>query len=184
MLYLASKSPRRKELLENLGYEFKIESMSTDETMDKNKTVYENVVEVSYRKALAVYNLHKDDVVIGSDTIVVKDNVIYGKPKDSEDAFKTLKVLNGTTHEVVSGVNIITKNKTYSFYVVSHVTFKNNTDQELKDYIETGEPMDKAGSYAIQGIGKKLIESYDGELNNIIGLPTKEVDDILKEVLR
>ncbi len=184
MLYLASKSPRRRELLSNLGYEFIIESMSTDETMDKNKTVYENVVEVSYKKALAVYNNHKDDVVIGSDTIVVYNNQIFGKPKDKEDAFKTLKILNGKTHEVVSGVNIITPKKTYSFYVISHVTFKNNSDEEILDYINTGEPMDKAGSYAIQGLGSKLIESYDGELNNIIGLPTKEVDDVLKEVLK
>jgi len=183
-LYLASKSPRRKELLENLGYKFTIESLDTDETMDKNLDVYQNVMEVSFKKAEAVSKLHPNDVVLGCDTVVVYNNRIYGKPHSKEDAFETLKELNNETHSVISGVNIITPTKTYKFYVESHVTFKNNGDDDLMKYIETGEPMDKAGSYAIQGIGSSLIESYTGELNNIIGLPTKEVDEILKEVFR
>ena len=183
-LFLASKSPRRRELLKNAGFEYSIESKDTDETMLEHLSVYDNVLNVSYKKALAVYNEHKDSCVLGCDTIVVYNNKIYGKPKSKEDALNTLLLLNGKTHSVISGVAIICPNKEYRFYVESFVTFKNNTKEELINYIETGEPMDKAGSYAIQGIGSKLIEKYEGSFENIVGLPIDEVSKILNEVLK
>lgn len=182
-LFLASKSPRRKELLSSKGFVYTIESKDTDETMDKNLSVYDNVLNVSYKKALAVSLDHRDDVVLGCDTIVVYDSKIYGKPKSKEDALETLKLLNGKTHSVISGVAIITPNKEYRFYVESFVTFKNNSLNDLIEYVNTGEPMDKAGSYAIQGIGSKLIKEYSGSYENIIGLPIDEVSKILNEVL-
>ena len=182
-LILASKSPRRKEILSRLGYTFKIESKNTDETMDETLDVYQNVMNTAYKKAHAVFLDNKESVVLGCDTIVVLDNKIYGKPKDKEDAIETLKLLNNKTHSVISGVAIILKNKEYKFYVKSDVTFKNNTDKEIEDYVLSGEPMDKAGSYAIQGLGKGLIECYTGSYDNIVGLPSLEVDKILKEVL-
>ncbi len=183
-LILASKSPRRKEILEKLGYEFKILSLDTDETMDPRLDIKTNVLNVSYKKAYAVFEQNQDACVLGCDTVVVFNNKIYGKPKSKEDAYNTLSLLNNNTHEVISAVNIITKDKTYSFTQTSYVTFKNNTKQELLDYIDTKECMDKAGSYAIQGLGGNLILKYEGELDNIIGLPSKEVDEILKEVLK
>ena len=183
-LILASKSPRRKEILSRLGYEYTIESLDTDETMDPNKDIISNVLEVSYKKAKAVFDIHSNSCVLGCDTIVVYNNKIYGKPKSRVDAINTLKLLNNNTHSVISAVNILTPNKNYSFYVESKVTFKNNTLKEIEEYVDTKEPMDKAGSYAIQGLGAKLIKSYSGELDNIIGLPSKEVDEILKEVLK
>lgn len=183
-LILASKSPRRKEILERLGYNFKILSYDTDETMDPRLDIKTNVLNVSYKKAEAVFEANFEACVLGCDTVVVYNNKIYGKPKSREDAFNTLMLLNGNTHEVISAVNIITPFKTYSFTVTSLVTFKNNSIDEINEYIDTKECMDKAGSYAIQGLGAKLISKYEGELDNIIGLPSKEVDEILKEVLK
>ncbi len=182
-LILASKSPRRCEILTRLGYKFTILSENTDETMDPNLNVYDNVIDTAYRKANAVFMTHKDACVLGCDTIVVFNNKIYGKPKSELDAINTLSLLNNNTHSVISGVCIITKSKTYKFYVESKVTFKNNSIEKIKEYVASLEPMDKAGSYAIQGLGKELIESFSGSLDNIIGLPSKEVKQILDEVL-
>jgi len=182
-LYLASKSPRRKEILTNAKYEFIIESKETAEIMSDKLSVYQNVLNVSYEKARQVFLDHQDSCVLGCDTIVVYNNKIYGKPKSREDALETLKLLNGNTHSVISGVAIITKDKEYRFYVESHVTFKNNSLSDLIEYVNTNEPLDKAGSYAIQGLGNKLIEGYTGSYENIVGLPIEEVKKVLDEVL-
>lgn len=182
-LILASKSPRRSEILTRLGYKFSVLSENTDETMDPNLNVYDNVMNTAFTKANAVFKTHEDACVLGCDTIVVFKNKIYGKPKSEADAINTLSLLNNNTHSVISGVAIITKNKVYKFYVESKVTFKNNSLEKIKEYVATLEPMDKAGSYAIQGLGKELIESYSGPIDNIIGLPSKEVKQILDEVL-
>lgn len=182
-LVLASSSPRRKELLTKMGYIYIIDAANIDESINIELDPLENVKQLGLKKALAVASLYQDDVVLGCDTIVVLDNEIYGKPKDSEDAFKMLKKLNNKTHLVISGVGIVTKDKKYNFAVTSRVTFKNLTEQEIREYIATGECFGKAGSYAIQGLGKCLIASYEGELDNIIGLPTKEVKEILDGIL-
>ena len=183
MLYLASGSPRRKELLENRGYKFIIEKADIDETMDPNLDAIQNVKNVSLKKALKVFNNHPSDVVLACDTIVVLHDKIYGKPHDKEDAKRILKELSGLTHEVISGVAILSGENRYVFCETSYVTFKELTDKEIDEYISTGEPMDKAGAYAIQGIGRKLIERFSGNLENIIGLPIDRVDEILGKLL-
>ena len=182
-LYLASSSERRKDLLDSINIKYIIEVSDIDETIDLNLSPIENVKALGLKKALAVAKLHPNDVVLGCDTIVLYDGVIYGKPKDEKDAYRMLKTFSGKTHEVISGVGIIRNKKTYNFTVTSKVTFKDLTDEQINNYINTKECFGKAGSYAIQGIGKNLILKYEGELENIIGLPLKEVREILGELL-
>jgi septum formation protein len=121
-------------------------------------------------------------VLIGCDTIVVLDNKIYGKPKDYADAYDMLKKLLGRKHQVMSGLCVIYMDKIYNDVEVSDVYFKELTDDDIKKYIDTKEPFGKAGSYAIQGIGKELVDHYEGSLNNIIGLPTELLGKILGEI--
>lgn len=181
-IILRSASPRRKELLENAGYNFEINVSDIDESIDFNSTPLENVKRIGLLKASVNKENFYGDILIGCDTIVVYEDKIYGKPVDKIDAFNTLKKLSGNTHQVMSGVGIIYKEKVYNFVVVSDVCFKDLSDKEILDYIETGECFGKAGSYAIQGIGKALVDHYEGSLENIIGLPIKEVVDVLGEI--
>lgn len=181
-IILKSASPRRKELLTNAGISFKIQSADIDETMDASLTAYENVKQLGLKKALHEREKFEDAILIGCDTIVVLDGIIYGKPQSEEDAFLTLKILSGKKHEVMSGVGIVYKNLVYNFVVVSEVYFKKLTDQQIKEYIATKECFGKAGSYAIQGIGNQLIDHYEGSLENIIGLPVDEVLDVIGEI--
>ncbi len=183
-LYLASSSPRRKEILTKAGFSFIVEASNAIETIDNNLSVYENVVRLAHIKAEPIFNKHKDSVVLGCDTIVVYKDRIYGKPKSEKDAFNTLKMLSNNTHKVLSGVSIRVMDKEYSFYVESKVTFKDLTDNDILDYIATGEPTGKAGSYAIQGKGMSLVKEYSGSLNNIIGLPIEKIKPILESVLK
>lgn len=177
-LILASSSPRRKDILESYNYKFDILVSDIDESMDKLKSPEENVKMVGLKKAKAIGNI-KDSIVLGCDTIVCLDGIIYGKPKDESDAYNMLKKFSGKTHEVISGVGIIFNDDIYNFSVTSKVTFKDLSDEDIYEYINTKECFGKAGSYAIQGIGSKLIEKYEGELNNIIGLPIDEIKPII-----
>ena len=179
---LKSSSPRRIELLKEMNVSFIQKSFDVDETMNKNLTPEENVKEVSLRKALVNKDEYFDYIQIGCDTIVALGNTIYGKPKDENDAFRILSELSGKTHKVISGLTVIYKNKIYNTYVTSFVTFKELTDEDIHNYIKTKECFGKAGAYAIQGIGKCLVEKYEGSLNNIIGLPTEKLEEILGEI--
>lgn len=181
-IILRSASPRRKELLEKAGYSFEIIAADIDETLDLNKTPYENVKRLGLEKAKYEQEKYPDAILIGCDTIVVLDGQIYGKPKDEQMAFEMLKKLSGRMHQVMSGVGIIYRDKVYNFVVTSDVYFKHLEEQEIWQYIETKECFGKAGSYAIQGIGRTLIDHYDGSLENIIGLPVQEVVRILGEI--
>ena len=181
-IILKSSSPRRKELLTNLGYKFEIKVYEVDEAIDLNKTPYENVKELGLKKAMVCSELDYGKILIGCDTIVVLDGVIYGKPKDEADAYRMLKLFSNKKHQVLSGVGVIYKEKVYSFVVSSDVYFKDLSDKDIYDYIETGECFGKAGSYAIQGIGNRLVDHYEGSLNNIIGLPTEELEKVLGEI--
>lgn len=181
-IVLKSSSARRKELLEALGYNFEIKVYDVCEDMDPNKSPYENVKELGLKKASACKELDYGKILIGCDTIVVLDNVIYGKPRDEKHAYEMLKKFSGKTHEVMSGVGVIYKEKVYNFVCVSKVTFKVLTDEDIFNYIKTGECFGKAGSYAIQGLGGKLIDHYEGSLNNIIGLPTEDLEKVLGEI--
>ncbi len=183
-LILASKSPRRKEILERFGFDFEICVKDTDESTNPSLNVYKNAMLVARKKGNAVFAEHPSDVVLSTDTMVYMDNIIYGKPKSRSDAYNMLRAFSGRTHEVVSGVSILAPNYDMMTYVVSYVKFKELTDDMINEYLDTNEPYDKAGSYAIQGIGKALIEKYSGSLNNIIGLPIEEIEATLKELLK
>lgn len=181
-IILRSASPRRKELLERENYKFNINVADIDESMDESLTPYENVKRLGLLKASVNKEDFYGDILIGCDTIVVFDGVIYGKPIDEQDAYNTLKRLSGKAHQVMSGVGIVYKEKVYNFVNVSNVYFKDLSDQDINEYIASGECFGKAGAYAIQGIGGKLIDHYDGSLENIIGLPIVEVVKILGEI--
>lgn len=180
-IILASNSPRRKELLEKNNIKFKVIVSNVEETIDSNLTVYENVKRLALLKASDVFSKNEEEIVLAADTIVVYDNMILGKPKDESDAFRMLKLLSGRTHQVVTAVAVMSKENTTVEYEVSEVTFKEITDEEILDYIKTKEPMDKAGSYAIQGVGSKFILKYEGEFDNIVGLSMVLVKQLLKK---
>lgn len=187
MIVLASQSPRRKEILSFYTKDFITVPSKFDESMVKipsNKIDYPEIL--SYFKALEVYkNGHSVDMVIGSDTVVIIKNEILGKPKDKEDAFKMLKLLQGKKHIVATGVTILYKDKVKQFTSVAKVYFDKMTNKEIEDYIETGEPMDKAGAYAIQGIGGQFVNRVIGDFYTVMGLPyyrlVKEIKRMLKD---
>lgn len=179
MIILASNSPRRKEILTSLNIAFKCIPADIDENINlKGK---ELVMELAKRKACVVYKENPNDIVLGSDTIVVLDDKIYGKPKDEDDCFNMLKELSNRTHSVITGVCITSKEKTIVFYDEAFVTFREIKDREIYDYINTNEPFDKAGGYAIQGIGNMFIKEYKGDFYTIMGLPKKRVEEELKK---
>lgn len=170
---LASGSPRRKELLGSLGLEFKVIPSDVDEgAFDIDHLPPGKRVEfLAEKKAAAVADKNPDSLVIGSDTIVVLDDVVYEKPVDKDDAFRMLKILQGNTHQVFSAITLVYPDgKIQNEYLSTRVTFRSMTDEEIRAYIETGEPMDKAGAYAIQGLGSLNIEKIDGCYFNVVGM--------------
>jgi septum formation protein len=181
-IVLKSSSPRRKDLLTEMGYKFEIKVYDVDETMDSALDPLSNVKLLGLKKASVKKEEDYGKILIGCDTIVVLDNHIYGKPKDKEDAYNMLKSLSGKKHIVASGLAVIYKDKIFNDVVVSNVYFKELSDKDINDYIETGECFGKAGAYAIQGIGKCLVDHYEGSLNNIIGLPTEKLSEFLGEI--
>lgn len=198
-IILASQSPRRKELLEQIGLEFEICPAKGEEII--TKTIPEEVVmELSKQKAEEVAAMvssyseqHKDittpsDIlVIGADTVVAYDGKILGKPKDEADAKATLTMLSGNTHSVFTGVTLVLIDKSgrageIVFYEKTDVKMHKMSEAEIDRYIETGEPMDKAGSYAIQGKCAIYIEKIDGDYNNVVGLPITRIYQELKKI--
>lgn len=175
MIVLASESLRRIELLKDAGIEFVTDKSNIKESINNELSPLDNALNLAKLKAYDVFNRREDDIIIAADTIVVYKNEIFGKPKDSEDAFNMLKKLNNNTHEVITAVCIKSKDKEDLFYSKTKVTFKNLSDFEILKYINTKEPFGKAGSYAIQGLGKELVESYEGDFFTVVGLPLKEV---------
>lgn len=182
-IILASGSPRRKELLSTLGYEFEVMTSEVDETLNPDNDIIEEIEALSFKKALAVFKDHRDKIVIGSDTMVTINGRRLGKPKDEEDAFLMLKELSNNTHEVVTAVSIISASQSETFSSVSKVKFAKMSDEEIREYIATKEPMDKAGAYAIQGLGSKYIQGIVGDYYSIMGLPVCEVYHRLQKYL-
>ncbi|MFS0636288.1 Maf family protein [Mesobacillus foraminis] len=171
-LILASSSPRRKELLENLHLTFEISSSNVDESFDADLSPEQAVMELAARKARFVSNRHQDAFVIGSDTVVVLGGEILGKPASKEEAFHMLKGLSGETHSVYTGVSIISStNKEIQFYEKTDVTFWELSLEEIETYIRSGEPFDKAGGYGIQGFGSFLVREIKGDYYTVVGLP-------------
>ena len=174
-LILASASPRRKELLSLLGYEFECLPATKEEDIDLSLPLTLAIEKVSLAKAQDVYDSHPDSLVIGSDTIVTIDGKILGKPKNDEDAFRMLKLLSGKTHEVITGLAFISKEERFVTHEVTKVKFMELSDQEINDYILTKEPRDKAGAYALQGKAGAFIEKIEGDVYTVIGLPLNKV---------
>lgn len=181
MLILASSSKRRIELLKDANLKFKVVKSNLVEKNDLNLKPHLVALENAKLKCLDVFNKNKESTIIAADTVVAFNDKIYGKPKNNEDAFNTLKTLSNNTHLVITAVCIKNKEKEELFYETSKVTFKDLSDFEILNYINTKEPFGKAGSYAIQGIGKNLVKKYEGDFFNIVGLPLKKVLEKLKE---
>jgi len=188
-IILASGSPRRKELMAMAELDFDIIPAECEEIID-TKSAKEAVGSLSHQKALWVANKERDaypgdTLVIGADTVVALDDVILGKPKDAEDAFKMLKALSGREHEVYTGVSIISLDNRIdeSFVSCTKVRFYPLTDDEIREYISTGEPFDKAGAYGIQGKGGLLVEGISGDYNNVVGLPIAELARRIKKYI-
>ena len=184
-IYLASASPRRKELLAQLGIEFSQFSVDADESQLPNELPHDYVERLARLKAFSGVELgYNDRPVLGSDTVVVIDNQSLCKPRDEADFTRTLKRLSGNTHHVLTAIAFATKNKVVSRVVSTAVTFKELTDQEIKTYWQSGEPQDKAGGYGIQGLGGRFVTHISGSYFSVVGLPLYETEQLLHEFLR
>ena len=178
---LASASPRRKEILQNTKLNFDIQKSDIEEVILENESPEDMVVRLAYEKAFDVAKRNTDRLVIGADTIVALDNEVLGKPKDQNEAYQMIKRLSNKTHKVITGISLINlkENKIIKDYVVSFVTFKDLSEDSIKDYINTNESLDKAGAYGIQGYGALLVKNIQGDYFNIVGLPISRLSDLL-----
>lgn len=181
-LILASSSPRRKELLQNLNLTFKISSSEVDESFDPGLSPSEVVMELAQRKAQAVFQAHSAAYVIGSDTIVVIHGRILGKPENEAEAVRMLKMLSGNQHDVYTGVSILSPHGTARFYEKTEVLFWELTDDEIISYVQSGEPLDKAGAYGIQELGSMLVKKISGDYFAVVGLPVSRTIRELKKL--
>jgi len=181
VLILASKSPRRRYLLEQAGLSFSVIPSDIDETAIPLSPPEIYVKVLSEAKAESIAKKYPEKWVIGADTIVLKDGVVLGKPGSIDEARSMLKKLSGEVHQVFTGYSILckSKNRIFSETVQTEVFFKNLTDEEIEWYIHTKEPFDKAGAYAIQGLGTFLVKRINGSYTNVVGLPVCEVIEFL-----
>ena len=182
-LVLASGSPRRKELLAGLGYDFEVRLLpGIDESYPEGLSGKEIANTIANKKADAYrQTMAADELIITADTIVFIDGHVLGKPKDEEEAVKMLQTLRGRTHQVITGVCLMTKERRETFAAVSEVTFSNITDEEIKHYVETYHPLDKAGAYGIQEwIGYIGVERIEGSYFNVMGLPVARLYQTMK----
>jgi septum formation protein len=182
-IILASSSPRRKELLTKLGLAFEIESSNEEETLIPELPPHELARQISLKKAQAVAHKHKRALIIAADTFGVLRGEIIGKPRTPAEARKILRALSGKTHSVITGFTIMDAEtgKTATQSVETKVHFRKLTPAEIDAYIKTGEPLDKAGAYAIQGLGALIVEWIKGDFYNVIGLPLSALSQALKE---
>jgi septum formation protein len=202
MLILASASPRRKDLLRNAGISFTAQPADLDETPMPGEAARDCAVRLAREKALAVWRTSPQSMVLGADTVVVVDGLILNKPADAEDAARMLRLLSGREHEVITGVCVVSavKEDQHSTdgrrpYVIertekaeirigsesTRVTVNELSDDDIRDYIASGEPMDKAGAYAIQGLASRWIPRIEGDYSNVVGLPVALVCRMLGE---
>jgi septum formation protein len=207
MLVLASASPRRQELLRNAGIAFRAQAADVDESPLAGEVAREYAERLAREKALAVWRLRPQDVVLGADTIVVIDEMILGKPADAQDAVRMLRLLSGRVHCVITGVCVVEAEARGQLPVASQstraqasskilriengelriasettlVTMNELSDDEIREYVATGEPMDKAGAYAIQGRASRWIPRIEGDYSNVVGLPVALVNAMLRE---
>jgi len=191
MLVLASASPRRQELLHNAGISFTVQPADIDETPLPGESPRECAERLAREKAVAIWREHPHELVLGADTVVAIDRVILGKPADAADAERMLRLLSGRVHEVTTGVCLSRsradsqttgKPEIVSSSETTLVTMIDFSDDEIRAYIATGEPMDKAGAYAIQGGASRWIPRIDGDYSNVVGLPVARVVRMLQEI--
>ena len=184
-LVLASSSPRRAQILKKAGIDFEVRVPPEVEEDSPWSDPVKHVLSLSRAKAESVARQVKEGIILGADTIVVLDGEILGKPKDKKDAFSILTRLSGKTHTVFTGITLVNKydNRTLSDYDSTEVTFNQLDRESIESYIDTGEPMDKAGAYGIQGMGSFLVTGIRGSLDNVIGLPTGKLKEMLKKII-
>ncbi|MBR5520125.1 MAG: septum formation inhibitor Maf [Clostridia bacterium] len=179
---LASKSPRRAELLERMGVQFVICPADVDETVDPSLSPAEAVIQISERKARALCTqAEPGQIVVACDTVVALDGKIFGKPADRADATEMLMLLSGREHEVFSGLTVCTREHYETICERTAVKFRSLDAREIEAYLETGEPFDKAGAYGIQGVGALLITGIDGDYYNVMGLPVCRLLELLRK---
>ena len=181
MLVLASASPRRQELLRNAGISFEVQPAHIDEDPLPGESAKACAERLAREKALAVAKQRPQDVVLGADTVVVVDGQILGKPLDAADAARMLRMLSGREHRVITGVCLAVGGQWSVGSESTSVAFSEITDKEIADYVATGEPMDKAGAYAIQGIASRWIPRIEGDYSNVVGLPVALVWRMLRD---
>ena len=183
-IILASGSPRRKEQLKMLYADFSVLPSDIDENSLRNVDTYDQAEYLAVKKAQAIKS--KNALIIACDTVVIIDGEILGKPENTQQAFAMLKTLSGRTHDVVTGVCLSYNSKTYSFSQKTSVEFYELSDNEISSYIMTGEPMDKAGAYGIQGLGGLFVKGINGDYFNVVGLPVsrlkREIDLFIRIV--
>ncbi len=168
---LASGSPRRRELLSLLGWPFSVEIPQVDESLIPGETPEDTVLRLASKKAEAVSCVFTDKAVIAADTVVVFSGEILGKPKDKDDAFSMIKRLEGGPHRVMTGLSLSYGGRLLSHVEVTEVVFRSMTDDQIRSYVETGEGLDKAGAYGIQGQGALMVRRIEGDYFNVVGLP-------------
>jgi septum formation protein len=182
-IVLASASPRRKELLQKIGLKFEVDASNCAEEIDPAMEPDEIVRRISVAKAKAVASRHKDAVIIAADTIGVLGKKLLGKPNTAAEARKMLAQISGKSHDVITGFTVLdtATHKIISGTVNTRVYIKKLTPQEIEAYVATGESLDKAGAYGIQGLGAVIVERIDGDYYNVVGLPLSALVEVLKE---
>ena len=181
MLVLASASPRRQELLHSAGIPFEVQPAHIAEDPLPGEAAKECAERLARDKALAVARQRPHDCVLGADTVVVVDGQLLGKPSDAEDAARMLLLLSGREHQVITGVCLAVNGQSMVNSETTVVTVNELTDEDISDYVASGEPMDKAGAYAIQGIASRWIPRIEGDYSNVVGLPVALVFRMLRE---
>ncbi len=176
---LASGSPRRAELLRAAGFEFAIRVADVDESVLPNEAPRDYVARLSREKALAV--AAEGEIVLGADTTVVAGTEIIGKPENDEDAARMLRMLSGQWHDVLTGVSVVRNNQVRSEVAVTRVKFAELSEDEIGWYVASGEPMDKAGAYGIQGYASRFVERIEGSYSNVVGLPVQMVYQMIAD---
>ena len=181
MLVLASASPRRQELLRNAGIAFEVQPAHIPEDALPGESAKDCAERLAREKALAIAQKWPKAVVLGADTVVVIDGKLLGKPTDATDAVRMLRLLSGREHHVITGVCLAMNDAQWVSSATTLVTMSEITDKEIADYVATGEPLDKAGAYAIQGIASRWIPRIDGDYSNVVGLPVALVYRMLRQ---